>query len=113
MSDIEEFEVAVKRQRQIDIGKNSLSYGNYIQSVPRNERISLLHPQTPNKYQKCSSRSWDGQVKRWKSLLHQWDPPNRAKIIQTVHFTPSGAVELANEQQQTIRFDDLLDPLRN
>ena len=113
MSDIEELAVVLKRQRQIDIGKNSLSYGNYIQSVPRNERISLLHPQTPNKYQKCSSRSWDGQVKRWKSLLHQWDPPNRAKIIQTVQFTPSDVVETVIEQHQTIRFDDLLDPIRS
>jgi hypothetical protein len=32
-------------------------------------------PVTPDKYQKCSKRSWDGQVRKWRRLLHLWDPP--------------------------------------
>ncbi len=36
-----------------------------------------LHPRSPDRYQGCSKRSWDGQIKKWRKLLHQWDtiPP--------------------------------------
>ena len=30
-------------------------------------------PQTPNIYQVCSKRSFDGQVRKWRRLLHKWD----------------------------------------
>lgn len=32
-------------------------------------------PQTPKIHQVCSKRSWDGQIKKWRRLLHQYDPP--------------------------------------
>ena len=108
-----ELEIVKKRQKQIDIGKNTLSYGNYIQSVPRDQRIPSEHPQTPNKHQKCSTRSWDGQIKQWKSLLHKWDPPNRAKIIQKLqepqNFIHEPLSEVASFEK--ISFDDLIEPL--
>lgn len=31
-------------------------------------------PNTPDKYQRCSKRSWDGQVRKWRRELHEWDP---------------------------------------
>jgi hypothetical protein len=31
-------------------------------------------PRTPDKNQQCSKRSWDGQVRKWRRALHQWDP---------------------------------------
>jgi hypothetical protein len=36
-----------------------------------------LQPRTPDRHQSCSKRSWDGQIRKWRKLLHQWDtvPP--------------------------------------
>lgn len=31
-------------------------------------------PRTPDKYQVCSKRSWDGQISKWRRLLHRFDP---------------------------------------
>lgn len=31
-------------------------------------------PKTPNKYQVCSKRSWDGQIRKWRRMLHFYDP---------------------------------------
>eukprot|EP01003_Olkasia_polycarbonata_P003199 NODE_1792_length_490_cov_139.757370_g1714_i0.p3 GENE.NODE_1792_length_490_cov_139.757370_g1714_i0~~NODE_1792_length_490_cov_139.757370_g1714_i0.p3 ORF type:complete len:148 (-),score=45.46 NODE_1792_length_490_cov_139.757370_g1714_i0:47-466(-) len=31
------------------------------------------HPATPKANQKCSKRSWDGQLKKWRRALHKWD----------------------------------------
>ncbi|EGC36948.1 hypothetical protein DICPUDRAFT_94190 [Dictyostelium purpureum] len=61
------------RQRQIDIGKMTAGYKNYIATVPKSKR-KPTDPKTPNKNQVCSKRSWDGQVKKWRRLLHQYDP---------------------------------------
>ena len=33
------------------------------------------HPMTPNPRKPCSKRSWDGQVRKWRRALHQYDPP--------------------------------------
>ena len=62
-----------QRQKQIEIGKNTLEYGRYTQEIPKDKRRKD-DPQTPDKYQVCSSRSWSGQVKRWRRCLHIWDP---------------------------------------
>ncbi|KAF2070220.1 hypothetical protein CYY_008466 [Polysphondylium violaceum] len=61
------------RQRQIDIGKMTVGYKNFIEQVPKSKR-KPTDPKTPNKYQICSKRSWDGQVRKWRRLLHQYDP---------------------------------------
>ncbi|KAN0021900.1 hypothetical protein ACTFIU_004045 [Dictyostelium citrinum] len=62
-----------QRQKQIDFGKNTIGYDNYIQKVPKDKR-DRSHPRTPDKYQKCSRRSWLGQVKIWRKALHKFDP---------------------------------------
>jgi len=62
------------RQKQIDIGKNTIGYQNYLNTVPKLQR-KRGEPQTPNKYQVCSKRSWDGQIRKWRRLLHKYDPP--------------------------------------
>lgn len=64
-----------QRQKQIDIGKNTLSYGRYTSAVPREQRTKE-DPNTPDKFQVCSTRSWVGQVKLWRRKLHVWDPPS-------------------------------------
>eukprot|EP01116_Phalansterium_solitarium_P001123 TRINITY_DN10901_c0_g2_i1.p2 TRINITY_DN10901_c0_g2~~TRINITY_DN10901_c0_g2_i1.p2 ORF type:complete len:298 (+),score=105.57 TRINITY_DN10901_c0_g2_i1:112-1005(+) len=61
------------RQRQIDIGKNTIGYKMYCQMVPRDRR-SRAHPKTPDKLQLCSKRSWDGQIRKWRRQIHLFDP---------------------------------------
>lgn len=65
----------IQRQKQIDIGKNTLSYGRYIEAVKRDDRTKE-DPKTPDKFQVCSTRSWVGQIKVWRRKLHVWDPPS-------------------------------------
>jgi len=60
------------RQKQIDIGKNTPGYKNYIHSVKKEKR-KYYDPHTPDKYQICSKRSWDGQIRVWRRLLHLYD----------------------------------------
>lgn len=63
-----------QRQKQISMGKNTLAYSRYSSLVPRDKR-KHSDPVTPNKYQYCSSRSWQEQIRRWRRRLHQYDPP--------------------------------------
>jgi len=66
-----------QRQKQLDIGKNTPGYARYLEAVPKNQR-KKGDPKTPNKYQVCSKRSWDGQVRKWRRQLHVYDPPGLA-----------------------------------
>lgn len=85
-----------RRQKQIDYGKNTLGYDNYIMKVPKwgevKEKIywqvskinfffrterTREHPKTPPKHLKYSRRAWDGLVKSWKKKLHKYDPESQ------------------------------------
>ncbi len=63
----------VFRKKQLEYGKNTPGYVAYLAAMPREQRSST-DPRTPEKLQKCSKRSWDGQVRKWRRQLHLWDP---------------------------------------
>lgn len=62
-----------QRQKQIEYGKNTAGYHTYVDIVPKNKR-KRQDPKTPNKHQICSKRSWDGQIRKWRRMLHFYDP---------------------------------------
>lgn len=68
-----DIEILVRRQKQIDYGKNTLGYANYLEQVPREQRTKE-HPRTPPKHIKYSRRAWDGLVRVWRKKLHVFDP---------------------------------------
>ena len=76
-----------QRQKQIDFGKNTIGYDNYIAAVPRRFR-TRDHPWTPDPKVKRSRRAWGGLVQKWRRMLHQYDDSSMVVPIKT----KSGAV---------------------
>uniref|UniRef100_A0A061S7U9 Histone gene transcript 5 hairpin-binding protein n=1 Tax=Tetraselmis sp. GSL018 TaxID=582737 RepID=A0A061S7U9_9CHLO len=68
-----------QRQKQIDYGKNTRAYHRYREMLPKHKRRfkgkKPLDPITPDITQVCSKRAFDGQVKVWRRMLHEYDPP--------------------------------------
>ena len=68
-----------QRQKQIDMGKSTSGYKHYLRTVPKYkrdyEKRFTEHPLTPRKQIVCSKRSWDGQVRKWRRMLHIYDSP--------------------------------------
>ncbi|KAI8916231.1 histone RNA hairpin-binding protein RNA-binding domain-containing protein [Gorgonomyces haynaldii] len=62
-----------QRQKQIDYGKNTKGYENYIRTIPKASR-GPEDPETPDKHSNCSKRAWDGLVRSWRRKLHRYDP---------------------------------------
>jgi len=60
-----------RRQKQLDYGKVTVDYEEYLNEIPREER-KIFHPRTPDKYQKASRRHFDSQIKNWKKSIHSW-----------------------------------------
>lgn len=62
-----------QRQKQIEYGKATAGYKDYSKQIAKSKR-KREDPKTPNKYQVCSKRSWDGQIRKWRRMLHFYDP---------------------------------------
>lgn len=66
------------RQKQIDIGMNTPGFVRFMETVPAEQRTKD-HPRVPDIHQVCSKRSWDGQVRKWRRMLHDYDPEEAGK----------------------------------
>ncbi|CAL6314562.1 unnamed protein product [Bathycoccus prasinos] len=69
-------------KQQIDYGKNTLGYAEYLKEVPKSRR-SRRHPKTPDISLKVSKRAFNGIVKRWRQALHEQSP--WTFITQRIH----------------------------
>ncbi|KAH9629494.1 hypothetical protein HF086_015824 [Spodoptera exigua] len=69
-----------RRQKQIDYGKNTVGYHNYISHVKYDERTKD-HPKTPDKFAKYSRRSWDTLIKLWRKKLHEYDVEGKDECL--------------------------------
>ena len=79
--------VLERRQKQIDYGKNTLAYDQYLKKVPKESRPFFM-PRTPDKNVQYSRRQWDGLVKAWKLQIHQWNQNGSGKKISKKQDPP-------------------------
>jgi len=97
-----------QRQKQIDLGRQTVGYSNYAQKIQRELRMPW-HPQTPDKNKVCSKRSWDGMVRKWRRLLHRYDPleirgqapPPRPRRRVRYQFPVSSSLETTSAKLET------------
>ncbi|KAL0205261.1 hypothetical protein P9112_000568 [Eukaryota sp. TZLM1-RC] len=60
------------RKRQIDFGKATSGYANYVNLVPRSQR-GPNHPKTPPLDLKISKKKWGYLCNQWRKALHLYD----------------------------------------
>lgn len=79
--------VLIRRQKDIDYGKNTAEYMEYVDTVKKTDRKNE-QPWTPDKYEKMTRRNWDKQVKIWRKQLHYWRDPKPVKELMTPGTSP-------------------------
>ncbi|XP_071828571.1 uncharacterized protein [Apostichopus japonicus] len=89
--------VLVRRQKQIEYGKNTQCYEKYREAVPKKMRKRGQHPSSPNKFQVCSRRSWDSQVRIWRRNLHQWDPNGKGQTKRLLSSDTGSDISSEND----------------
>lgn len=85
------------RQKQIDYGIETVGYQNYTRLATRTQRGD---PVIPNKFQKCSKRSWDGQVRKWRRTLHFFDDVQTVEDLQRARAAVLEAAAAWREAKQ-------------
>lgn len=108
-----------QRIKQIAYGENTRGFMNLMKALERDPGlVKGCIPVKPAIHQKCSKRSWDGQVRKWRRALHMYDyvdfgeseeqskEVREALVEQTLNpvFTPAKADPM-------LRFD-FFSPLR-
>jgi len=68
----EDFHRITQRMRQIDIGKATDGYRNYLEKVPKEKR-KPHHPRTPNPRHKMPNKWWKKAINKWRKALHAFD----------------------------------------
>lgn len=61
-----------QRQKQIELGKNTIGYDRYRLLVPRTGR-GRRDPQTPDATKLWSKKQWDTLIRRWRRTIHCYD----------------------------------------
>jgi len=71
-----------KRSRQISIGKKTKEYIDYVNTIPKSERVIGKHLQTPNPKRRISKRRFHGKVSNWRRFLHHWNGVTASKVVK-------------------------------
>mmetsp|Transcript_6611 Transcript_6611/g.11487 ORF Transcript_6611/g.11487 Transcript_6611/m.11487 type:complete len:356 (+) Transcript_6611:56-1123(+) len=101
-------EFLAKRNKQIEFGKDSLSYQMYLLKRPVKERLPS-DPRTPRLDQACSKRAWNGRVRRWRRDLHQFDPQNESEWAMARKLFPHYVAQYEARRQAQSLLDDASD----
>jgi len=91
-----------RRQKQIDYGKNTISYDNYVLKVPKDSRPTYL-PRTPDKNIKYSRRQWDGLIKAWKLRIHAWNANGESDVFEAVDEWKSEDPILGSNKEDSVK----------
>lgn len=63
-----------QRIKQVTYGENTRGYVNLMKALEREPNLAKgCIPLRPAVHQKCSKRSWDGQIRKWRRSLHMYD----------------------------------------
>eukprot|EP00992_Anisonema_acinus_P003437 TRINITY_DN13045_c0_g1_i1.p1 TRINITY_DN13045_c0_g1~~TRINITY_DN13045_c0_g1_i1.p1 ORF type:complete len:263 (+),score=9.43 TRINITY_DN13045_c0_g1_i1:60-848(+) len=99
-----------QRQKQIMYGENTPGYDNLMRALERDPSLRRQAlPVKPSLLQKCSKRSWDGQVRKWRRGLHMFDlnrgehvveqdlvsEPTASNVISRIRYTTQDLFDLA------------------
>jgi hypothetical protein len=74
------------RQRQIDKGKEQIGYKRYKQVFPV---PGPTDPRTPRADTRADRKTFDFELKVWKTFLHKFDPPENTDETPTPKSAPS------------------------
>ena len=102
-----------QRQKQIDYGKNTIGYDNYVKSVPKKQRRGYKHdePGTPEKQNKYSKRQWAGIIRAWRRCLHKYDNVEVSSSSSSKEKDCGGRPDDKNHSEAAVATDETNDEI--